>query len=124
MAIVLSQSMDSYIQFITVLILFVLVLGATAFTTRWISGYQKKQSINCNIEIVETTRISNNKYIQIIRVGETYKIIAVCKDSVTLLGEIPKEQLKDNTDVKVYNFKELLDKVIKKDSSDDSKLKG
>ena len=112
--ILLSGTMGSYAQFITVLLIFVVVLGITAWTTKWIANYQKQQSVNENIQVIETTRIANNKYIQIIRAGEKYMVIAVCKDTVTLLGEIPEEQLKEGSPVQNFNFRELLDKTITK----------
>ncbi len=116
---------NSYTQFITVLLIFVAVLAVTAFTTKWIANYQKQQSVNCNIDVIETARISNSKYIQLVRIGQTYMAIAVCKDTVTMLGEIPKEQLTEitNSTNGGVNFKELLDKVMKKDSSDTSEPK-
>lgn len=124
MTILLTGRSNSYVQFITVLLVFVLVLAVTALTTKWIANYQKQQSVNCNIEVIETTRISNNKYIQLVRVGEIYMAIAVCKDTVTMLGEIPKEQLAEITGSNGSpNFKELFDKVTKKDSSNASKPK-
>ncbi len=114
----------SYAQFITVLVIFVLVLGVTAWVTRWMANYQKAQSAGCNIEIIETTRITSNKYIQLVRVGETYKVIAVCRDTVTLLGEVPAEQLKlRNSSPERTSFKELFEKTIKKNSSDQSEVK-
>lgn len=110
---------DAYVQLITVLVVFVLVLAVTALTTRWIANYQKKQGLNRNIEVVETARLGSNKWIQIVRVGDIYKVIAVCKDSVTMLGEIPREQLNiDNGGDMNLSFKELLEKVIKRDSSE------
>ncbi|MBQ2802537.1 MAG: flagellar biosynthetic protein FliO [Lachnospiraceae bacterium] len=123
MTLVLSGSGSSYAQLITVLVVFVLVLGVTAITTKWIADYQKQQGINCNIEVIETTRISNTKYIQIIRVGEKYMVIAVCKDTVTMLGEVPKEQLKEVTVNNTLNFKELFEHAMKKDSSNESEPK-
>ena len=63
---------------------------------------------------METTRISNNKYIQLVRIGESYVAIAVCKDTVTLLGEIPKEQLKEGKSFQSFRFKDFLDKAAKK----------
>lgn len=112
---------DSYLQLITVLLIFVVVLAVTAFMTRWIAGYQKQQGILSNIEVIETTRISNNKYIQLVRIGETYMAIAVCRDTVTLLGEIPKEQVAQNTGTGgSASFRELFDKLMKKDANDDS----
>lgn len=123
-ALLLTGRSNSYAQFITVLLVFVLVLGVTAWTTKWIANYQKQQSVNCNVEVIETTRISNNKYIQIVRIGQTYMAIAVCKDTVTTLCEIPKEQLSEVTGSNAnVNFKELFEKVIKKDSSDISEPK-
>lgn len=112
--ILLSGTMGSYAQFITVLLIFVVVLGITAWTTKWIANYQKQQSVNENIQVIETTRIANNKYIQIIRAGGKYMVIAVCKDTVTLLGEIPEEQLKEGSPVQNFNFRELLDKTVTK----------
>ena len=117
MSVLLTGAGDSYAQFITVLVVFVLVLAVTAVVTKWLAGYQKQQGANSNIEIIETTRISNSKYIQIIRVGETYMVIAVCKDTVTMLGEVSAEQLKERNPQGSMNFKELLEHAIKKDSS-------
>lgn len=127
--ILLTGRSDGYAQLITVLIIFVLVLGVTALTTKWIADYQKQQGANCNVEIIETTRISNNKYIQIVRVGESYMVLALCKDTVTMLGEVPKEQLKGlqsagaDAQQRGKSFKELLERTIKKDSSNDSEPK-
>ncbi|MBE5874854.1 MAG: hypothetical protein E7287_10705 [Lachnospiraceae bacterium] len=107
---------SSYAQFITVLVVFVIVLGITAWTTKWIANYQKKQAVNCNIQLLEAARLGNNKYIQIVRVGDTYMVLAVCKDTVTMLGEISPEQLKETGDSKDTGFKQLLEKMMHKDS--------
>ncbi len=124
MFLLLTGKSDSYAQLITVLIVFVFVLGITALTTKWIADYQKQQNVNCNIEIIETTRIANNKYIQIIRVGDTYMAIAVCKDTVTMLGEVPQEQLTERkASQESPGFKELFARATQKDSSKDGEPK-
>ncbi len=84
---------DRIAELVTILVIFVLVLALTLFVTKWIAGYQKGQGVGNNIEIAETCPAGNGKFIQIIRLGETYVAVAVCKDSVTLLGTVPKEQL-------------------------------
>ena len=114
MVLLLAGNVDSYVQLITVLLVFVLVLGITAATTKWIANYQKQQGAGGNIQVVETVRISNNKYVQILRVGETYVVIAVCKDTVTLLGEVSADQLNLNGSAQSFSFKELLDKAVGK----------
>ena len=116
--VLLPGGSSGYAQFITVLLLFVVVLGITAAVTKWMANYQKQQSANENIEVIETTRIANNKYIQIIRAGGRYMAIAVCKDTVTMLGEIPEGELKETKPVQGFNFKEILEKAAsKKDAS-------
>lgn len=113
MILAVSGRTDSYVQFMTILILFVFVLGITYFVTRWIGGYQKSASSNTNMEVVETLRMSNNKYVQIIRIGQKYLAVAVCKDSVTMLAEIPKGDLclvEGNSDG-LSGFKDVLAKI-------------
>ena len=102
--IILTGKTDSYAQFITVLLIFVAVLAVTALG---------------NIEVLETVRIANNKYIQLVRIGESYFAIAVCKDTVTNLGEIPAGQLKDKTTTdNTSGFRELLKRAAKKENEE------
>lgn len=115
MLLTIPQRADSTAQFLTVLVLFVLVLAVTALVTRWIAGYQKQQNLNGNIEVIETQRISNGKYLQIVRVGEKYLAVAVCKDTVTMLAEVPKEQLvcRETGGTSAASFSELFEKIKK-----------
>lgn len=110
-----SGQVDSFVQFITVLLLFLVVLFITYGVTRWISGIQKTQMVGRNIEIVDTMRISPSKYLQIVRAGDKYLAIAVCKDTVTMLAEIPKESLmlQDSAQIGGYQpgFREILEKI-------------
>lgn len=89
----LTGSASSYAQFVTVLIIFVLVLAATALVTKWIAGYQKKQGAAANMEIVETLRIANNRYLQLVRIGSKYVVIGVGKEEVSSVCEISGDEL-------------------------------
>ena len=116
MLLTISGEADSYIQFMTVLILFLLVLAVTYFVTKWRAGYQKSRLSNANLDIVETIGLSNNKYIQIIRVGQKYLAVAICKDTVTMLTEVSEQELilSDGSVPKAMGFKDILDKVQRK----------
>ena len=105
-------------QLIWVLMLFVLVLLFTLLTTRWIAKYQQGQLHNQNLKIIETLKVSANGYIQIIRAGDVYLVIAVSKDHIEKLAELTKEQLKTTTvdaaEQKIdmgESFHDILDKV-------------
>ena len=89
----MTTGLESVVQLITVLFIFVFVLAITWISTKYIAGIQKDKYKTGNMELIETLRISNNKYMQIVRAGKKYFCIAVCKDTVTMLGEIQKEDV-------------------------------
>ena len=116
MLLTLSDRTDSYVQFVTVLFLFVFVLAVTAFVTRWIGRYQRNSSsAGTNMELVEALRLSNNKYVQIVRIGRKYLALAVCKDTVTMLSEIPEEELNvpEGSSGSALGFRDVLAKIQK-----------
>lgn len=116
MTFVLTNTAESYAQLLTVLIIFVVVLGATALTTKWIAGYQKKQGISGNMELLDAVRLGNSKYIQLVRIGEKYVAIAVCKDTVTVLAEIPEDQLRrENRREQSLSFRDIFDRIRRSD---------
>ena len=116
MILTVSGRTDSYIQFMTVLLLFLFVLLITWWVTKWTAGYQKSQTANANMEIVETIRLSGNKYVQIIRVGRKYLAVAICKDTVTMLTEISEQDLvfPGESALKPTGFKDILDRIQNK----------
>ena len=113
MVLAVSGRTDSYIQFITVLILFLFVLFITYMVTKWTAGYQKSRSVNANVEVLETARLAGNKYVQIVRVGHRYLAVAVCKDTVTMLTEIPAQDLAlpDGSKGGTGGFRDILEKI-------------
>lgn len=115
MLLMITTRADSYIQFITVLILFVLILAATYFVTRWIAKVQKDKIGVGNLEVVETCRVTPNKYIQIVRAGEKYLVIAVGKDEIHMLSEISKDELmlREGDQEQPISFAGVLDRVKK-----------
>lgn len=116
MMLTISEGADSYIQFMTVLILFLLVLAVTYFVTKWMASYQKGRISGTNLEIMETISLSNNKYVQIIRVGQKYLAVAICKDTVTMLTEVSEQDLilSDGSVPKTMGFKDIFDKIQRK----------
>lgn len=114
----ISTSLDSFFQLMSILFIFAVVLALTYFTTRWIAGYQKSHLHQTNLRVVETLKITQNKYIQIVEAGDTYLVLAICKDSVTMLKELSKDQIKDLDETQLKqeqktteSFQEILAKV-------------
>lgn len=116
-----SFSISAFAQILTLIFVFIFVLAITYFTTRIVGGYQKQKLAGSNIKILETLRISNSKYIQIVKIGEKYFAMAVCKDTITYLCELNGEDLiyKSVSDEShLESFKDILDR-FKKDRPED-----
>ena len=115
MLLTMTTRADSYIQFITVLIIFVFVLALTYAVTRRIARSQKESRESGNLEIIETCRISTNKYLQIVRAGEKYLVIAVGKEEVHMLAQLDPEEIRIRQEdgAAGVNFASVLEKVRK-----------
>lgn len=89
-----STGTNPVVQLIVVLLIFFVVLGLTFYTTKWIAGYQKKINTNKNLEIIETIKVSPNKYLEIVKAGDDrYFLIGIGKDEVSAIGELNKDEL-------------------------------
>ncbi|SFG00670.1 flagellar protein FliO/FliZ [Lachnospiraceae bacterium C7] len=112
------STLESFVQLIGVLLIFLFVLVCTYFVTKWMAGFQQTQSRNRNLNVVETTRIGNNKMICLVQIGEKFIVVAVGKDEVTFLTEVSKDMLTDLSFEKIANgetredpFKDILLKI-------------
>ena len=104
-----SSTLKNIGQLCSVLFIFIFVLFLTYFVTKWIAGYQQSQMFHKNLRIVETMKLTTNKYIQIIEVGDVYLVLGISKDHVETLAELTKDQLQDyslETENVVPDFKQ------------------
>ena len=116
MVLLTMETLGGIAQFITVLVLFVIVLWVTWAVTKCTASYQKGKGAGGNIEMLESFRIASDKYVQIIRVADKYLAVAVAKDTVTFLAQLDESALvwrESAVGVKM-NFQEILEKVREK----------
>ena len=115
----MSSRIEAFAQLLTLLIIFIFVLAVTYYVTRFVGNYQKNKLSGSNINILETMRIANNKYIQMVKIGSRVFAIAVAKDTVSYLCELDEDELiyKESSSGKMLinndNFKEILEKFKK-----------
>ncbi len=111
----LLTSSNTWVQFIGVLIIFIFVLALIYFVTRWIAGYQKGMMGNHNITIIDTMRISQNQYVQIVKIGQKFLALGISKDQITVLTELDESEIQYNiSENKPLSFKEILNQVKSK----------
>lgn len=115
MMVAASGRLENFLQLLFSILIFIFVLAITYFVTRWIGTYQRKQNVNRNMQIIETMRVANNKYIQIIRIAEVYLVVSICKDTMVTLAKLEPEdvdklQIPDG-DNHIESFQEILKKI-------------
>jgi flagellar protein FliO/FliZ len=117
MSIFLAKMSDSnnVFQLIGVTFLFLFVLIITYVTTKLIGGIKAGTLTESNFKVIDTYKVTQNKYMQIIKIGSKYFVIAVCKDTIQLITELKEEDivLKDRSSKANTSFQDIL-KAIKK----------
>lgn len=93
MGIVLATGLDSFFRLVVSLFLFLFVLAACYFTTVWLGNFQKGKMGKGNIEVIEIHKLTNNKYIEIVRIGKKYYILSVTKERVEKIDIIDEADI-------------------------------
>ena len=88
-----QSALASFFKLVLLLIAFILILVASYYVTKWYakSGFVKKQTTN--MEVIDTYSMGPNRQICIMRIGQKYIAVSVCKEHIRFLTEIPEEQL-------------------------------
>lgn len=111
-----SGSLEGIIQLIVVFIMFLFVLALAYFTARLAGRFQSNIQSRSNMHIMETMRIGNNKYVQIIKIAERYIAIGVGKDTIEFLTELNEDELnlEAMANTNKGSFKDILSQLQKK----------
>jgi flagellar protein FliO/FliZ len=111
---------NNVVELITVLVIFLFVLGITYYVTRWIAGYQKTHTAQGNLSVLEVIRVSNSQTVQLLRLGkDQYVVVGVSKDQMTLLATLTKDEVKELSEQDTplagsKKFSDILEELKKK----------
>lgn len=110
------STLQNVMQLIGVIIIFIIILIATYYTTKWIGAAGIAGGRSKNIKVIETYKISQNKFIQILKTGEKYIVIGISKDHIEYLTELDADELvvEENTEAAAVNFKDVFAKIKEK----------
>ena len=115
----MPSTFESVMELIGLILIFIIVLVACYFTTRFVAGKQMVQKKMGNFETVETYAIAQNKYLQLIRMGNKYVVISVSKDSVQYITELEENEIcrmQKEVSAQGKSFKEILSLISKEKS--------
>ena len=108
----------SIMKLIGLIILCILIIAASYYTTKFVGKRQIQGGSKSNIKSIDVFRITPNKYLQIVEVGKRYFCIAVTKESVTLISELSEDDLKVlPAEMKPKSFKEQMNELMHRKSA-------
>lgn len=114
MSSILAVGLESFFRLLVALVMFLFVIVACYMTTVWIANFQKGKIGKGNIEVIEMHRITNNKYIEIVRIGKKYYVLSVTRDRVEKIDVIDAQdiQLPGSTPANANeNFSQIFEKI-------------
>ncbi len=118
----INSSRQNLLEFFGIILIFIIVLVACWATTRFVASKQISGKNTGNFEVVETYAIAKDRFLQVVRIGKKYYAMAVGKDTVNVICEIPEEDLvlagkANGTSVK--GFSNVLGAFFKKSDNKD-----
>lgn len=111
------SEMESVLSLIGLIILCVLIIAASYYTTKFVGKRQMGVQKGGNFTVIDTMRLSQTKYLQLVKMGEKYIVIAVSKDNISFITELSKDEVKVVQQRQANgSFKDVLASVMGKKS--------
>ena len=107
------SSTDNFLELVGLILLLIVILIAAYYTTRFIGGIKQGQMRNSNFQVIDTYRISSNKVMQIVKVGNKFVVIGIGKDTINFITELSEDAVMfhdENNGIKP-DFKQIFDKL-------------
>lgn len=120
-----SGGIESVFKLIGLIILCVIIIVASYFTTKFVGRKQMGHYARSNFKSLDIYRVNGNKYLQIIQVGKKYFCISVTKDNISLISELNEEDIVNwPPEAKNSSFKDVLSNITGKKKNEDKKVSG
>jgi len=116
-----SNPWEGIVQLIVVFIMFLFVLALAYLAARVAGRFQGNIQSKSNIKVLESARVANNKYIQLVKLGDRYFAVGIGKDTITYLAELSQDDLNLEriNDPSRGSFKDILSQLQKKKEDQD-----
>lgn len=122
----LLQDFSGYtsgLELFGLVIVFVIVIIACYFVTRFVGGKQLMQQKNSNFTVLETMKLAPNKYLQLIQAGTRYFVISIAKEQISFIAELQKEDITywKTSQPQQKGFQDILKSLLNKSRTETEK---
>ena len=107
------SSTNNVLELLGLCLLLVIILFAAYYTSKFVGRYKLGQLKDSNISVIEAYRISTNKMLQIVKIGNKYVVIGVSKDNITVITELDESEdwIHEDNEGEKQSFRQILDKI-------------
>lgn len=106
--------LQNSIKLFGLVILFVLIIVACYYVTRFVGSRNMGTMKENNIKLIDVYRINQNQCLMIVNVGSKYFLVASGKDTINLLSEIQEDELCLHATGKPVRFQDVFSSFVKK----------
>ncbi len=126
--VLLTLDGGGFFDLFVLILVFILILVAAYYVTKWVSTSGLKMQKNQNIKILEVFRLNQSKYIYIVELGNKVVALGVSKDHIEYLTDLERDSLEfKKPESGLMNFKDFLklskNKLEKKSSTFDDEIR-
>lgn len=117
------SSSNSIWELIGLVLLLIVILIATYYTTRFVGRAKGNQLRTGNFDLIDSYRISPNKMLQIVKVSGKYLVIAVGKDNIEFITELEEDKVivREVRSPNKQSFKKIFENIKDKYEADKNK---
>jgi len=104
---------DNVLQLVGLVLLLIVILVAAYYTSKFVGGIKLGQIKNSNFKVIDTYRISPNKLLQIVKIGNKFIVISIGKDTINFITELDETEvlIKDFNNSEKQSFMQVLEKL-------------
>lgn len=112
-----SSGYNSFWQLAGLVLMLIIILIAAYYTSRIVGGIKLGQLRRSNFQVIDSYRITPNKTLQIVKIGNKYIVIAIGKDDVNYITELDESEVilkefhQGEKQGLEQSFKQILDKL-------------
>ncbi len=108
-----ASSYDSILQLVGLVVLLIVILVAAYYTSRFIGGIKLGQLKKSNFQVIDSYRVTPNKALQIVKIGNKFVVVAIGKDNINFITELDASEviIRENHQGEKQNFKQIFDKL-------------
>ena len=106
-----GNAVNNFARFVTLLLIFILVLAVTYYTPRFVAKGQKGLARSGNMELLESLQLGPGKCLLLVRVGGHYLVLASGKEQLSLITELPEDEYRPAETNKGGSFSDILKRL-------------